>query len=485
MIDGTGVSVVVPCFNEGARLAGTIDRLHRVLDECVPQRWELVVVDDSSTDDTRAVAEAAAAVDARIRVVSPNGKGKGAAVRCGMLAASGELVLVTDADLAAGPEQLPLLLERIGDAAAAIGTRVGAGAVVDPPRPWGRRLPAAVFRGIARAVGGLHVSDPQCGFKLFRRDAVAAHVEALVTEGFAYEVELLLRLQRAGARVVEVPIRWAAGSGSGIRVVRDGLAMARDVAAIRRLVPVGAMPAGADELAVSVVMPVYNEAAVVETVVKEVRHHVLDAVDGGTELIIVDDHGTDGSSAIVAGLAAADDRVRVLVNDRNVGHGPSVLRGLDAARGRWRLQLDSDGQVDLADFAAFWAERASADLVIGSRSNRNDPRHRLVLSRGANALVSLLVRRRVRDSNAGFKLISADLYRHLRATIPSDTFAPSLLFVVGAERAGARVAVVPVVHRPRPSGTSSLRLWKLARAMALAAVQTVRYGVRPVGRYRR
>ena len=190
-----------------------------------------MVVDDSSTDDTRSIAQRRAASDVRVRVESPTkrerrGKGKGAAVRTGLLAATGELIFVTDADLAGDPDQLAVLLDRIGDAAAAVGTRVRDGAVVNPPRPLRRRLPAALFRGFARVVGGVGVSDPQCGFKLFRSDAVRPHAEALITDGYAYEVELLLRLQRAWATVVEVPIRWSEGTDSNIHVVGDGVRMA-------------------------------------------------------------------------------------------------------------------------------------------------------------------------------------------------------------------------------------------------------------------
>ncbi|MGH9136581.1 MAG: hypothetical protein ACRD0G_05975, partial [Acidimicrobiales bacterium] len=167
------------------------------------------------------------------------------------------------------------------------------------------------------------------------------------------------------------------------------------------------------------------------------------------------------------------------------GHGPSVRRGLDNARGEWLLQLDSDGQLDLADFAAMWARRHDAELVIGVRTRRRDPRHRLVLTKAVNVLVSTIVRRRVTDANAGFKLISADLYRHLRRSIPPKTFAPSLLLVVGGHRARARVVGVAISHRRRPAGASSLRPLRLARVVLTASCQTLRYAVTPVPAYRR
>jgi dolichyl-phosphate beta-glucosyltransferase len=492
-----GVSAVVPCFNEERRIVTTLHTLTAILDSKVPGAWEIVVVDDSSTDATNHLVQRRAAADPRVRIAVADreggrSKGKGAAVRSGLLAATYDHVLVTDADLAGAPDQVTALLDAIGDAAAAIGTRVLPGAVIDQPRPLRRRAAAAVFRAFARRAGCVTVSDPQCGFKLFRRDAVRPHAAALVTDGFAYEVELLLRMQRAGLDVVEVPIRWSEGTASNVRVLADGLRMAGDVFRARRAVataPSPAAPAGGDRgrPVLSVVMPVYNEAAVIEGVVKDVRKLVLDVAEadgGGTELVIVDDCGTDGSPDILARLPDDDARIRVLANPRNAGHGPSVRRGLDSARGEWLLQLDSDGQLDVADFAATWARRHDADLVVGVRRGRQDPLHRMLLTRAVNTVVSAIVRRRVVDANAGFKLISADLYRHLRVSIPPRTFAPSLLLVVGGHRARARVVNVAVTHRPRPVGTSSLRPTRLLRAVLTATWQTLRYAVTPVRGYR-
>jgi glycosyltransferase involved in cell wall biosynthesis len=239
----------------------------------------------------------------------------------------------------------------------------------------------------------------------------------------------------------------------------------------------------ANRASLSVVMPVYNEAVVIAGVVDAVQREVLDRVDGA-ELIIVDDRGTDGSSAILERLAVADQRITLIRNDHNVGHGRSVRRGLDAATGEWLLQLDSDGQLDVTDFATMWARMRDADLIVGVRTDRDDPWHRLALTKAVNLLVSVLARRRVRDANAGFKLIRRSLYEHLRPSIPERTFAPSLLLVVGAYRSGARVANVGVTHRARVGGASSLHARRLVAAVATATAQTLRYAITPVSPYR-
>lgn len=229
----------------------------------------------------------------------------------------------------------------------------------------------------------------------------------------------------------------------------------------------------------AVVMPVYNEAGVIREVVAGVTAKVLDAVPSA-RLVLVDDRGTDGTSSILAELADADERVTLLTNPANLGHGPSLRNGLDHTDSDWVLLLDSDGQVDVADFATMWDRRHDADLVIGVRVARDDPRHRLVSSMAANLLVSALLRRRVRDSNVGFKLVRRSLYEHLRPTIPPGAFAPSILLVMGTLRAGARLVEIPVAHRARPAGPSTLKAGRLARALGLSAAQAIAHRARPV-----
>lgn len=511
----TELTIVVPCFDEAARIDGLVARLTAVADVAVgPDRWQLLIVDDFSTDESARLLARHVADDARVDVIRPGiGTGKGAAVRAGLLAARGRLAFVTDADLAGAPEQLPAAIAALGDAAAVVGSRVLPGAVVTPSRRINRRLPAFVFRAVARRLVGVAASDPQCGFKLFRVDAVRPVAAALRTDGFAYELELLRRLADAGAVVVELPIAWSAGGESKVRVLTDGVAMGRDVVAIRRRLrrerrharrsrPGRGGPAGSEPSPVvpdepdrqqpheqsrpqlSVVLPLYNEAAVIDEVIDELAERVLDlpAVEG-VEVIVVDDHGTDGSAALVAARATADPRIEILRNDANRGHGRSVLAGLDRARGEWLLQLDSDGQVDLAGFAALWARRADADLWYGERVGRDDPLHRLLLTRAVNTFVSVLARRRIVDANAGYKLVHRPLYAHLRRGIGSETFAPSLLFVLGGVRARARVSPVAVRHRARRSGPSTLRLGRLATAVVTATRQTFSYVARPTARY--
>jgi glycosyltransferase involved in cell wall biosynthesis len=240
---------------------------------------------------------------------------------------------------------------------------------------------------------------------------------------------------------------------------------------------------GALPCPLSVVMPVFNEAAVIEAVLADLRREVLDRVPG-SELVVVDDCSTDATPAILAAVAASDGRVRLRTNPSNVGHGPSVRRGLDAARGEWIFQIDSDDQVDLTLFADLWDRRAEADLLRGVRVVRHDPHHRLVLTRVTRLFVSALARRWLRDANVPFKLVRTDLVRHLAPLMPADAFAPSILIAIGASRAAARVTEVEIRHRARPHGSSSLRVGRLARACLRAGAQTLRFALRRTPPYR-
>jgi len=232
----------------------------------------------------------------------------------------------------------------------------------------------------------------------------------------------------------------------------------------------------------SVIMPVYNESAEVGSVIADVSTHVLDVVPG-SEFVIVDDCSTDETPAILRAAAEQDARVRVLSNVINMGHGPSVRRGLDESTGEWILHLDSDGQIDITEFSILWSRRDSSDLVLGVRDQRHDPFVRLALTRLTRVMVSVLARERVRDANTPFRLISRQLFDHLAPAIPRDAFAPSVLVSLGAHRCDARVTELPITHFARPHGSSTLHLRRLTTAVWRSAVQTVQFSRRSLGRY--
>ena len=206
----------------------------------------------------------------------------------------------------------------------------------------------------------------------------------------------------------------------------------------------------------SIVMPVYNEDQVIESLVRELEVHVAERLPE-VEVVVVDDCSTDATASILDRLAREREWLVVEHASRNAGHGPSVVRGLRMSRGEWIFQLDSDGQFEVADFWKLWEARTEADLVLGVRVDRSDPLHRLVLSRIIALAVSVLARRRLRDPNVPFRLIRRELWEDLEPLLSPATLAPSILVALGGVARRWRVVEIPVRHLPRTSGTSTLR----------------------------
>jgi glycosyltransferase involved in cell wall biosynthesis len=227
-MDPIDLSVVIPAYNESSRLLDTVHRCRNWLQASVPT-WELIVVDDGSEDDTRAIAGEMAERDPRIRVIAAAHGGKGAAVRRGMLAARGRWCFFADADLSMDLNQLPRFFAAEGDVIIASREAPGARRVGEP---WTRHAIGRVFNLMVRVVAVPGVHDTQCGYKMFSADAVRQLFPLVRQNGFAFDVELLYMARRAGLRIREVPITWLYRSGSQVRF-RTGLAAFAHILAIR------------------------------------------------------------------------------------------------------------------------------------------------------------------------------------------------------------------------------------------------------------
>ena len=230
---GPSLTVVLPCYNEAERLPGTLRSLLAHLSG-VPGQVEMLVVDDGSTDATVAAVDAIAAADARVRLLclSPN-RGKGAAVRAGMLAAEGELIVFTDADGSYGPSELDRIIRALAEAPVAIGARVTTSG------PLTRRVASRVFSLAIRVLVGLPFPDTQSGLKGFRRAAAREIFSRARLDGFAFDVEALVLAGRLGFDVVEVGVQAIERRGSKVRVLADARQMLGDVWAVRRAVANG------------------------------------------------------------------------------------------------------------------------------------------------------------------------------------------------------------------------------------------------------
>ena len=229
-------SVAIPCYNEATRIGDTVGATLNYL-AAETQDAELIVVNDGSTDQTsRILGEALSGAKVRTRLLEnfPN-RGKGAAVRTGLLAATKPIGIFFDADLSTPLSEIPKVIEPIanGEVDLAFGSRALDRKLIGIRQPWRREQAGRVFNLIVRLATGMPFWDTQCGFKAFRLDVCRPILERAHTIGFAFDVELLFLAYRAGLRLREIPVRWNHAEGSKIRVIHDSLAMLREVITLR------------------------------------------------------------------------------------------------------------------------------------------------------------------------------------------------------------------------------------------------------------
>jgi glycosyltransferase involved in cell wall biosynthesis len=231
--DSMTLSVVIPAFNEGRRLAATLARIRDHLNSR-PWDWEIVVVDDGSLDDTGAVAGSMAATDPRVIVRTEPHRGKGGAATAGLLSARGEYRFMCDADLSMPIEEIDRFLVPFAHGCdMAIGTREGHSArrFGEPAhRHWMGRL----FNYAVQRLALPGIEDSQCGFKMFAASAVESIFPLVTVTGWAFDVEVLTIAREQRLRIAEVPIEWHYREQSQVSMLWDGPAMLREVARVRR-----------------------------------------------------------------------------------------------------------------------------------------------------------------------------------------------------------------------------------------------------------
>ncbi len=236
--DSDRATLVIPAYNESNRIAASI----RAIAEWSRARpggwdWEVVLVDDGSTDGTAGTARAVAAeAGLRLEVLAhPRNRGKGAAIRTGVLGSSGSPVLVSDTDLSTPLSEWVKLAERLPTHPVAIGSRAVDELMVRRRQPFHRRLLGKTGNLLVRVFAVHGIADTQCGFKLFRGDVARTLFRDARIDGFAYDMEILHLAQRRGIPIAEVPVLWFDSPESKVSVVRDTLPTLWDLLRIRWL----------------------------------------------------------------------------------------------------------------------------------------------------------------------------------------------------------------------------------------------------------
>jgi len=229
------LSVVIPAYNEAHHIPLT---LQAIKDYASSRNLthEILVVDDGSRDDTAQVTRSFIEQIPGLRLVSNEvNRGKGFSVRRGMLEASGNLILMYDADQSTPIEELDKLLPlfKTGAADVAIGSRALKNSQIEVHQPFYREPLGFVFNDLIQLLVLKRIKDTQCGFKLFRRKAARDVFSLALIDGFAFDVEALLIARKLNYRVAEVPIRWRNDPHTSIRLLRHGSRMVADLFRVR------------------------------------------------------------------------------------------------------------------------------------------------------------------------------------------------------------------------------------------------------------
>lgn len=234
------LSIVIPAYNEAARIETTLERVLNCIEE---QGWdaEVLVVDDGSQDGTSSIVEAWMERYPRLHLIKNLGnRGKGHSIRNGVLQAAGDIVLFTDADLSAPMVEAERLIAAL-DAGAdvAIGSRWLDRSRQTVQQPLYRQIFGRCFNGVTRTVMGLPFKDTQCGFKAFKREAAQLIFRLQTIERWGFDPELLFIAGKLGYNVVEVPVTWGHDDRSRISYLKDGTKMLEEMVVIRFNAAVG------------------------------------------------------------------------------------------------------------------------------------------------------------------------------------------------------------------------------------------------------
>jgi glycosyltransferase involved in cell wall biosynthesis len=240
------LSIIVPAYEESERVGDSLREIVKYL-QTNEIKAELIVVDDGSKDNTAKVAERVFSefppdgiIDTKVIRYKEN-RGKGYAVKTGLLAAKGEIAVFTDADLATPIGELPKLVDPIenDEYDLTFGSRALDRSLIGVHQPWRREQGGKVFNFIVKQSTGMPFWDTQCGFKAFNMKKFRPVLDAMTIERFGFDVEYLYVSQLAGLRLKEIPVRWNHVEGTKVSVFRDSRRMMAEVRMIRHQVKNG------------------------------------------------------------------------------------------------------------------------------------------------------------------------------------------------------------------------------------------------------
>jgi dolichol-phosphate mannosyltransferase len=224
---------------------------------------------------------------------------------------------------------------------------------------------------------------------------------------------------------------------------------------------------------VEIVMPVYNEAACINDVLRDwIRE--LDTLGVSYRLLVLNDGSRDATEEVLR-CHEGNQKIKV-INKKNSGHGPTILQGYRMAvdEADWVFQVDSDNEMEARHFKKVWTARTNVDAVIGVRDGRLQPLSRKIISMVSRLIVALFYGSGIADVNCPFRLMKSELLKEILPRIPAATFAPNVAIAGLLVSRKRQVRNVPIPHRDRTTGEVSIKKWKLLKAAMKSLLQTMR-----------
>lgn len=218
-------------------------------------------------------------------------------------------------------------------------------------------------------------------------------------------------------------------------------------------------------------MPVFNEEKIIEKSVRGFYGKVLiNFIDW--EFIVVNDCSTDKTSKALNDLKK-EISLTIINNKENLGHGPSLLKGLHCAKGDYVFHADSDYQIPPEAFWGLYKDINTSDYILGCRSRRKDPINRLIISNILRSIIFLFFNLKIKDINSPFKLMKAGMLKEALKTIPNDFLMPSVALGIFAKRNHYHFRETEVAHLPRLYGKSTILRLKLVKFCIISFIQLI------------
>lgn len=490
------LSIIIPAYNEEKRIIPGLETAVRYLQN-QPYIWEMLVVDDGSTDRTSEIVSRWTADHDEATLVTIPHAGKGWAIRYGMLASTGEYRFMCDADMAMPIEYLEQFLDNMAKGYdIVIGSRQIEGARRFD-ESFMRHAMGRVFNSVVSLIATRGFHDTQCGFKCFKAEAAEQLFSQQKTKGFGFDVEILYLAQKQGMQILEMPIDWYHRSISKVRPGIDSLLMVRDILQVRAndfrnqynmaATAQATLPYTAArkrtvngfesahyisssdpkniEGQVAIVIPTYNEAGNLPALAE--RLFALGIPN--MKIIIIDDNSPDGTAEIAKELNHKfDQRLELIERDSKQGLGTAYVRGFRQALdggADYVLQMDADLSHEPEYIPDFIEALKEADVVVGSRyttgggiDEKWSIKRRLLSSMG-NIGIRMASGLKVKDSTTGFKAFRASTLRSLKMSdFRCKGFGFQAEVAYACQQQGHKVVEYPITFYDRSKGQSKMSI---------------------------